>query len=137
LFVEGRQWVVTRSYFWHVAILVAGTAIFVPSFGIVGYGWAELVACIPYAILHRGLQPGLRVSLRATMPWLAAFVSALLGSLLADPVRWMLWLPLTVLLWQEASRWLVRSSLAQRLDRTQARSNWNPTNLRRTSATGD
>ena len=137
LFVEGRQWVVTRSYLWHVAILIAGTAILVPSFGIVGYGWAELAACVPYAILHRGLQPGLRVSLRATMPWLAAFVSALLGSLLADPMRWMFWLPLTLLLWQEACRWLVRSSLAQRLDRAQTQSNWIPAYLRRSSATGD
>ncbi len=136
LFVEGRQWIVTRSYLWHVAILLTGTAILVPSLGIVGYGWAELAACIPYAILHRGLQPSLRVSLRATMPWLAAFVSALLGSMLADPMRWMLWLPLVFLLWRKACRWLVKSSLAQKLDRKQTPSNW-IANLRGTSATGD
>jgi O-antigen/teichoic acid export membrane protein len=113
LFVEGKQWVVTRSYLWHVIILVTGTAILVPSLGIVGYGWAELVACIPYVILHRGLQPGLRISLGATMPWLAAFVAMLLGSLLTSPMRWLLWLPIAFLLWWEARRWLISSPLAQ------------------------
>jgi len=71
LFVEGRQWVVTRSYLWHVVILLAGTAILTPRLGIAGYGWAELAACLSYVILHRGLQPSLRISMPPIARWLA------------------------------------------------------------------
>jgi len=137
LFVEGRQWVVTRSYLWHVIILVVGTAILVPSLGIVGYGWAELVACIPYVILHRGLQPGMRISLGATMPWLAAFVAVLLGSLSTSPMRWLLWLPPAFLVWWEMHHWLVQRSRTQVPDRTQAQSNWVSPNPCQSNATGD
>lgn len=113
LFVEGRQWVVTRSYLWHVAILVFGTAILTPRIGIAGYGWAELAACVPYVILHRGLQPNLRISLSPVLPWLAAFVLAFLSSLLISSIRWALWLPLMFLIWIETRRWMIRVSLAQ------------------------
>jgi len=113
LFVEGRQWVVTRSYFWHVVILGIGTMALTPVVGLVGYGWAELAACIPYAILHRGLPLSLRISLTPILPWLAAFSFALLSSLLASPARWIAWLPLMFLVGLEVRRSLALSSLVQ------------------------
>lgn len=111
LFVEGRQWVVTRSYLWHVAALTLGTSILAPFLGIAGYGWAELAACLPYAILHRGLQPRLRIRLPQILPWLAAFTLALLSSLLLSPMRWALWLPLACVTAWELSPWLNRTRL--------------------------
>ncbi len=112
LFVEGRQWVVTRCYLWHIAILTLGTLMFAPVVGIAGYGWAELAACISFAILHRGLQPGLRIALLPFLPWLAAFTCALLSSRLASPIRLALWLPLALLTGREACLWLSRKTLA-------------------------
>jgi PST family polysaccharide transporter len=136
LFVEGRQWVVTRCYLWHVLLLILGTAVFVPNAGIVGYGWAELAACIPYCILHRGLPLSLRVSLGTTMPWLAAFVLPLLGSLLRTPMRWILWLPLVFLFWIEAKLWLTSRS---RSHDPNNQAHWTSVaaTARRSSVTGD
>jgi PST family polysaccharide transporter len=54
LFVAGEQWVVLRAYAWHVALLGVATLALVPWFGILGYGWAELVACAAYYVLHQG-----------------------------------------------------------------------------------
>ena len=97
LFVEGRQWAVTRTYLWHVAAFALGTAALVPRLGIAGYGWAELGACIPCAFLHKELRPHLRVSMASTLPWLIAFVAAILSSNSPSPWRWLFWLPLTSL----------------------------------------
>jgi PST family polysaccharide transporter len=137
LFVEGRHWVVTRSYLWHVSILILGTVVLVPALGIAGYGWAELAACVPYAILHRGLQPGLRISLPPILPWLAAFVLAFLSSLLPAPMRWTLWLPLACLSWIEARRWIVQSSLAQQTQLRRSLGSWISATQRRSDASGD
>ena len=112
LFVEGRQWVVTRAYLWHVLILALGTLLLASFAGIAGYGWAELAACLPYLILHRGLPPGLRIVLPPILPWLGAFTSALLSSLLISPLRWALWLPLTLLAGREFSLLLSRTASA-------------------------
>lgn len=108
LFVEGRQWAVTRTYLWHMVIFIIGTSVLVPRLGIVGYGWAELAGCLPCFLLHKELTPNLRVSLRATLPWLGGFIAAILSSASLSPWRWILWLPLAVLVGRESGSWLIR-----------------------------
>jgi O-antigen/teichoic acid export membrane protein len=77
LFVTGRQWTVMRSYGAHVALLAAGTAILVPHSGIVGYGWAELLACAAYFLIHTGLAGTAVISYRKLAPWVAIFLAIL------------------------------------------------------------
>jgi O-antigen/teichoic acid export membrane protein len=77
LFVLGRQWTVMGSYLTHVALLGVGTHLLLPRFGIAGYGWAELLACIAYFPIHAGLARIVAISYRRTLPWLAAFLTVL------------------------------------------------------------
>lgn len=69
LFVVGRQWIVMRSYSAHVALLGAGTLFLLPRFGIAGYGWAELLACCAYFLIHAGLAGTIKISYRKLVPW--------------------------------------------------------------------
>jgi len=77
LFVMGRQWLVMRSYAAHVAILALGSAFLVPRTGVIGYGWAELLACAAYFPMHVGLMPIAEVSYRRLAPWVAVFLAIL------------------------------------------------------------
>ncbi len=74
LFVVGQQWIVMRSYTTHVALLSAGTLFLLPRFGIAGYGWAELLACCAYFLIHSGLAGTIRISYRKLVPWVAICV---------------------------------------------------------------
>jgi len=64
LFVIGKQWLVLQSYLVHVALLAAATLILLPRCGIAGYGWAELIACCCYFIIHQGLRSEIAISYR-------------------------------------------------------------------------
>ena len=137
LFVEGRQWAVTRIYFWHVAVFVSGTAVLVPRFGMVGYGWSELGACVPCFLLHSALTPNLRVSLKATLPWLAGFVVAILSSASVSAWRWALWLPLAVVTGIRAGRWIAQRFLLPPLSQSNPDYEWSPFTRRRPVISGD
>jgi O-antigen/teichoic acid export membrane protein len=73
LFVTGRARVVTQCYLVHVVLLVAGTFLFLPHFGIRGYGWAELLACTSYALIQREFSPS--ISYRKIVPVLTLFLA--------------------------------------------------------------
>ena len=137
LFVEGRQWVVTRTYLWHVALFVSGTAVLVPRFGIAGYGWAELAACLPCFLLHDALTPNLRVSLKACLPWLFGFDTAILSVAWSSPWRWALWLPLAALLGIRSGSWIVQRFSMSPSRRTDPDFEWLPQIRRRPSVSGD
>lgn len=77
LFVIGKQWVVLRSYAVHVALLATGALCLLPRLGIAGYGWAELLACGAYCLIHSGLAQTVRMSYRKLTPWVAAFSAGL------------------------------------------------------------
>jgi len=74
LFVVGRQWTVMRSYSVHVALLGGGTLFLLPRFGIAGYGWAELLACCAYFLIHAGLAGTIGISYRKLVPWVVACI---------------------------------------------------------------
>ena len=83
LFVVERQWIVMRSYVSHVVLLGAGTRLFLPRFGICGYGWAELLACAAYLLIHHGVTETVAISYRKLAPWVAIFVAILFLSPIA------------------------------------------------------
>lgn len=77
LFVVGKQWLVMQSYVAHVVLLAATTFILLPRLGLIGYGWAELVACGAYCLIHSGLAGTVSISYQRLRPWVAGFVAAL------------------------------------------------------------
>ncbi len=77
LFVVGKQWLVMRSYTAHVVLLAATTLILLPRLGLIGYGWAELVACGAYCVIHSGLAVTVPISYKKLRPWVAGFVAGL------------------------------------------------------------
>ncbi|MGO9124947.1 MAG: oligosaccharide flippase family protein [Terriglobales bacterium] len=78
LFVVGKQWLVMRSYVAHVVLLAATTLILLPRLGLIGYGWAELVACSAYCLIHSGLAGTAPISYQKLRLWVAGFVAGLL-----------------------------------------------------------
>lgn len=60
-----------------VTLLGMGTHLLLPRAGIAGYGWAELLACIAYFLIHTGLSQVVAISYRRILPWLAFFLPAL------------------------------------------------------------
>ncbi len=74
LFVMGQQWTVMRSYTLHVALLGAGTLLLLPRLGISAYGWAELLACGGYIILHSALKKAIGFSYKSVFPFASVFL---------------------------------------------------------------
>lgn len=77
LFVLEHHWTVMRSYVAHVALLGGGTWLLFPRWGILGYGWAELAACLAYYLIHRRLRNEFCISLRNIALLAAAFTVVL------------------------------------------------------------
>jgi len=96
LFVAGESWVVLRAYTWHVVLLGIGTALLLPRFGILGYGWAELAACVAYATLHTRAPQIAPVSLNKLALLLSVFVSPLFSLLVHGAWGFVLYLPLAL-----------------------------------------
>lgn len=108
LYVAGRQWVVLRAYILHVCLLAVGTYLWVRVHGIAGYGWAEILACGGYGVLHIAGRRFAPVSYRQ-LGWLAV-VFLLPPFMLLYRGWWtaILWAPLLSFLlmkiWQRARR---------------------------------
>ena len=121
LFVNGRQWIVMQSYLAHVVLLGAGTYLLLPHFGIAGYGWAELLACVGYVAIHRAFRGTL--SYRKVAPWLTLFVGLIFLPLASH--NWIaglfVGLVVTVALWRLAitqahsGLWAIPRRVFQRL----------------------
>jgi len=77
LFVMGRQWTVMKSYTAHVVLLAVGTLVLLPRVGIAAYGWAELLACSAYLLIHSSLARTVTVSYRRLAPSVAGFLVGL------------------------------------------------------------
>jgi PST family polysaccharide transporter len=77
LFVVGKQWLVMQSYAAHVVLLAATTFLLLPRLGLIGYGWAELVACAAYCLIHFGVAATVPISYKKLRPWVAGFIAAL------------------------------------------------------------
>ena len=73
-----------------------GTALLLPRFGILGYGWAELAACVAYATLHTRAPQIAPVSLNKLALLLSVFVSPLFSLLVHGAWGFVLYLPLAL-----------------------------------------
>ena len=114
LFVAGKQWAVLRAYTAHVVLLGIGTLVLVPWLGIVGYGWAELIACGAYALLYAGTRGVAPLRHRNLSVLTCAFLLPPFALVLPQGWRAALWVPLLALagfeLWKRSSQ-LRRSSI--------------------------
>jgi len=77
LFVVGRPWTVMCAFVAHAALLAGGAAWFVPAHGIVGYGWAELLACAAYLLIHLATRRTTHLCYSKLLPFTAAFLALL------------------------------------------------------------
>jgi PST family polysaccharide transporter len=91
LFVLGEQWAVLRSYAAHVLLFGAGTMLLLPRFGVRGYGWADLLACAAYALLHRRLTYQIQLCYSRLARWCLAFGAVFLSMSLREHCPWILW----------------------------------------------
>jgi PST family polysaccharide transporter len=82
LFIMGRQWRVFQVYGVHVALLAIATRVLVPRLGIIGYGWAELIACVAYLLMQQNPAEQTRISYRKLVPLLGTFTGLLFAPLL-------------------------------------------------------
>jgi PST family polysaccharide transporter len=107
LYVLGRNWAVMQFHLLHIAVFVGSALLLVPGVGLIGYGWAELIALAPYGLLH------LQFSRLVGSPhygiaglWAAAFGLALFWKTLG----WWAFIPLLLVLawpqtWQSLGRY--------------------------------
>jgi O-antigen/teichoic acid export membrane protein len=77
LFVIGKPRVVMEAYTAHVILLALSTMVLLPRLGIIGYGWAELIACASYVAIHAGLAHSVTISYRRLLPWAGSFAACL------------------------------------------------------------
>lgn len=56
LYVLHRNWAVTWFHIVHVVLFAGAAWILVDRFGIVGYGYAEMVALLSYPVIHRSVR---------------------------------------------------------------------------------
>lgn len=104
LYVVRRSWDVALFHAAHIVLFAGSALVLVPRLGMVGYGWAEMVALLSYAVVHA------RVARRIGAPdyavaWLCWFACATL-LFWRDLGWWSLAGPLTALVWPGAARQL-------------------------------
>lgn len=52
LYVLKRNWDVTLFHMIHVLLFAGSAALLLPRFGLIGFGWAELIAIASYGVIH-------------------------------------------------------------------------------------
>jgi O-antigen/teichoic acid export membrane protein len=97
LYVLGEQWTVLRAYCAHIVLFAFGAYFLVSRAGLTGYGWADLVACASYWLLHRRLGEHTHLSYRRVGAGCIAFGLPLFTHLVPSFWNWILWLPLLLL----------------------------------------
>ncbi len=105
LYVLQRNWDVTIFHLVHIGLFAGGALLFVPEVGMVGYGWAEVLAVAGYVVIHLYVTREVgRPSYGLVMAWSLAFALALFWRELG----WLAGLGIVgVALWPETWRALV------------------------------
>jgi len=98
LYVLGEQWTVLRAYCAHMVLFASGAYFLVSRVGLRGYGWADLVACASYWLLHRTLGKHTHISYRRVGAGCIAFGLPLFTHIVTSWWNWILWLPFLLLL---------------------------------------
>ncbi|MBV9389142.1 MAG: oligosaccharide flippase family protein [Chroococcidiopsidaceae cyanobacterium CP_BM_ER_R8_30] len=78
LYVLQRNWEITVFHLAHIALFGGAVFMFVPRLGLVGYGWAEILALCSYIIIHFYVTRSIgSPDYRLVGLWWGAFVAAL------------------------------------------------------------
>jgi PST family polysaccharide transporter len=96
----------------HLALFAGGAAICVQRFGVVGFGYGELIALAAYVFLDRAVRQLFAVSYAETVPWMIAFTPPLFALYLPPAAVPLLWLPLLAVALRATQRDQLRSYLS-------------------------
>ncbi|MBD1933252.1 MULTISPECIES: oligosaccharide flippase family protein [Cyanophyceae] len=78
LYVLRRNWEVTAFHIVHMALFAGAAFLLLPRLGLIGYGWAEIVALTSYVVIHFYLVRDIgNPDYRLTGLWWGAFAAAL------------------------------------------------------------
>lgn len=104
LYVYRWNWEVAWFHMTHILLFAGGALFFLPRFGLLGYGLAELAALLGYIVIHLQLRSLFRLSYKGVVAWLASFLPLFFTSSLGWPSGIFLGLPLCVVLALPGSR---------------------------------
>ena len=99
LYVLHRNWAVSWFHIVHIVLFAGAAWIAVDRYGIVGYGYAEMVALLSYPVIHRSVRIAVRSPHygMSALWWAAVAISLFWRQLgiwtIAMPVMAMLWPP--------------------------------------------
>lgn len=98
LYVLKRSWDASKSNLLHILLFAVGALYFVPRFGLLGYGFAEILALLSYIVLHFQVRRIFHPSYLETLPWLISFLPPLFTTVFVLPAGLILWVPLLFIL---------------------------------------
>jgi PST family polysaccharide transporter len=109
LYVLRRNLDVTKFFAAHLVLLFGGALVFMPRYGLKGYGLAEVVAIAANVLLIHSVAREVTISYRAAIRWAVAFVSPLCAQFVPMPWAPLLYLPLILPLLDGPTRRQLRS----------------------------
>lgn len=78
LYVLRRNWEVTAFHVTHIALFAGAALLLIPRWGLVGYGWAEVVALASYVVIHVFIVQNISSpDYRLSVLWWVALAAAL------------------------------------------------------------
>jgi O-antigen/teichoic acid export membrane protein len=104
LYVLHRNWAVSWFHIVHIVLFAGAAWICVDRFGIIGYGYAEMVALLSYPVIHRSVRQAVgSPDYRLSAFWWAAIAAGLFWRQLGV---WDIAVPILALLWPPSLRQL-------------------------------
>lgn len=82
LYVLRQNWQVSLFHLVHILLFVGGAFLLVPRLGLVGYGWAEVIALLSYAVIHYFTRKVALLNYTIAGSWTIAFGIALFEPIL-------------------------------------------------------
>ena len=105
LYVLNRNWEVTVFHIFHLALFMSASALLIPRLGLVGYGWAEVVALPSYCAVHLFLA---RLMSSPDYEWSGLMWGAFAMALFVHPIGWWAGLGLLGVAYLPATRFKIR-----------------------------
>ncbi|MFA4886188.1 MAG: oligosaccharide flippase family protein [Desulfotomaculaceae bacterium] len=102
LYVLRRNLDVTIFHVLHIILFAGGAFLFLPRFGLLGYGLAEILALFSYIIIHFQVKRIFLLSYMKVLPWLISFLPSLFTSIFVLPSGFFLLIPLLIVLFVPA-----------------------------------
>jgi O-antigen/teichoic acid export membrane protein len=108
LYVVGRGRSVLPVHALHLALFTGGAAVCVWRFGVVGFGYGELIALAAYVLLDRKVRQLFAVSYLDALPWVVAFTPPLFALYVPPAAVPLLWLPFVAIALRRRQRDQIR-----------------------------